>query len=169
MSDKKSLAVIGDDLDALLDTREGCEDPAMLTQIDAAIAAASQNLEKKVDATAYVLSKWKSEATRYDAEADRLYGKAQAYNKRIDWLEGLVLQFLKDHEQTELAGEFNSFVIAKNPPALHILDEEMIPAKYVEVIPATMRIQKDEIKAALKLGIKIAGAELTQGERLKRK
>lgn len=169
MTETKSLAVIGDDLEALFDTRDGCEDPAMLAEIDIAIAWAAQDLSKKVDSTAYMLSKWASEADRFKAEADRLYVKSNALKMRSTWLKGTILQFLKSHGQPELKGEFNRFVIAKNPPALNITDADIIPAKYIELVPATTRIHNDELKAALKLGVIVPGAELTRGERIERK
>lgn len=169
MSDRKSLAVIGDDLDALLDTRDGCDDPDVLAQIEVAIAAASLDLEKKVDGYAYALSKWKSEVERYEKEGDLLYAKARKYEKRIDWAEGLLFQFLKDHNQTEIDGECQGFKLVKNPPAVLITDEGIIPAKFMEIVPASTRIRKAEIAVALKAKVVVPGAELVQGERLKRK
>lgn len=169
MTETKTLAVIGDDLEALFDTLDGCEDPAMRAEIEVAIAASAQDLTHKVDSTAYMLGKWESEEARYKAEANRLYGKATTLEGRSRWLKGTILKFLKDHGQPELAGEFNRFVIVKNPPALNITDPGAIPAKYMDLIPASTRIRNDELKAALKLGVIVPGAELTRGERIERK
>lgn len=169
MTETKTLAVIGDDLEALFDTLDGCEDPAMRAEIEVAIAAASQDLTHKVDSTAYLLSRWESEEARYKVEADRLYDKATTLKNRIAWRKGTILKFLKDHGQPEIAGKFNRFVIAKNPAKLNITDADAIPAKYLDVIPATMQVRNDELKAALKLGVIVPGAELTRGERIERK
>jgi chromatin segregation and condensation protein Rec8/ScpA/Scc1 (kleisin family) len=60
-----------------------------------------------------------------------------------------------------------SLTVKKNPPAVEILNPDMIPAQYLEIPePPPPTISKKLIKEALSNGVEVDGARLTQSKRL---
>lgn len=62
-----------------------------------------------------------------------------------------------------------TLTLKKNPPAVEVLDDKQIPAGFwvtPEPKPVEARIDKTAIKAAIKSGLEVPGARLTQHTRL---
>ena len=56
--------------------------------------------------------------------------------------------------------------IRSNPPRVDVFDSLQVPNGYMRVIPETSAPDKTLIGAALKAGVDVPGARLTQGQRL---
>lgn len=56
--------------------------------------------------------------------------------------------------------------IRSNPPSVDVFDSLQVPNGYMRVIPETSAPDKTLIGAALKAGVDVPGARLTQGQRL---
>ena len=54
-----------------------------------------------------------------------------------------------------------------NPPALVITNRDIIPQKYLTLIPEHYETRNDEIKDDLKAGVEVPGAELSRGRSLR--
>lgn len=82
-----------------------------------------------------------------------------------------VKQYLKDCMATagisKIEHPMLALSIRKNPPSVEILDDRQIPAEYwVTPPPPEKQISKTLIMQALKSGVDVPGAKLTQSERL---
>jgi hypothetical protein len=104
-----------------------------------------------------------------DAEIARL----QALKAHRQKIAAGLREYLK--QQMEVAGieriecPLFRLTLKKNPPAVEVLDAEMVPSGYwvtPEPKPPEARIDKTAIKNALKAGIDVPGARLVQGVRL---
>jgi hypothetical protein len=158
-----------DELQALWDTRDGADDPAVIAAIDELIAQNLSDLAVKVDGMYEFLSRSEAESERLGKEAKLLQARKSAIDKRAEYIETKVMEFLKFHELQELKGEFHRLVRRLNPPAVKIVDEGALPARFMTIIPAQFVVNKAEIAKALKAEQSVPGAELTRGERIERK
>ncbi len=99
------------------------------------------------------------------AEA-QMAARRKAIEKRASSLK----QYL--HVNMERAGitkiESPWFVVSikKNPDAVQIDDESLIPRDYFREIPATFQLDKNLVKAAIKDGFEVPGAHLARTTRL---
>lgn len=148
----KALA-LSDEIDpqTLADTLEGLTGD--LTTKGANVAAFALNLAAMRDML--------TEASRKLAEraqvADNHYERVRAYlfaNMQAAGVSKIV--------SAELIAS-----IKKNPPAVNVLDESAVPAKFrVQPEPPPPKLDRKAIGAALKAGEDVPGCALVQGERL---
>ncbi len=91
--------------------------------------------------------------------------KRLAMEKRNDWLKNYLLQNMQATGITEIACDYFTIKQRKNPPAVWIVNEAIIPDKYKTEITVT-KIDKKAISEDLKNDLSVDGAELHQGVRL---
>lgn len=94
-----------------------------------------------------------------DKEIARLQMLKRVKENKSDWAK----KYLKDNMNrtgiTKIEAPTFTVSIAKNPPSVKIVDEEALPAEYVEIRPTT-HIDKKAILVALKAGKEVSGAIL---------
>lgn len=157
-----------DTLQALCDTLQGAEDPAVIAEIEKAMETQLSNIAQKTDGVYEFLSRSESEARRLGEEIKRLQARKNATESRSKWVSGEVMAFLKVNNLPELKGDLHRLVRVQNPEALDITDGGSIPACYLTIVPASIEIDNAAVKKALKNGVIVPGAELTRGERISR-
>lgn len=102
-----------------------------------------------------------------DAEIARLQALKAAYSSRSARKEKWVLEAMVSAQRDKIESPTLTINIHRNPPSLKIDNEAIIPARFVDVIPATTKINTKALKDALKNGEKIEGARLESGVSLK--
>lgn len=98
-----------------------------------------------------------------DEEIKRLQAIKKTKNNKIKNIKDYVHHCMTTMGSKKIEGNIGRISIRKNPVALNIIDESLIPEKFIgeEVIKT---INKAMIKDLLKDGEKISGCELTQSE-----
>lgn len=147
----KQLQEMADDLDpiTLQDTLEAIE----------------ESIEDKAENTAKLIRSWEAEAKAIKEEEKRLAERRKSLEKRVDNTKAYLF------EQMELAGMDKvkrptlTVSIAKNPPALEVIDPEKIPSLFM--IDQDPVIDKKALLAALKNGAEIDGCAIKQGKGLR--
>lgn len=98
-----------------------------------------------------------------DEEIKRLQALKKSKNNKIKNMKNYLKHCMNLMGMKKIEGNLGRISIRKNPASLNIVDESLIPEKFIgeEVIKT---IDKAMIKDLLKDGEKISGCELTQSE-----
>lgn len=113
-----------------------------------------------------LLKTLEARAAAQRAEAQRLTRSARALDNRIkkikDWYALNLERMGKDKVYTDLG----TMRVQLNPPRVEV-NEAVLPAQYFDIIPETQQPNKARIKAALKAGEEVKGAQLVQDKTLR--
>jgi hypothetical protein len=127
--------------------------------------------QKGLDITALVLNEEADIVALKEAEA-RIAQRRRAKQNKIEWLKGYLLDGMEANGISKI--ECPDFVVAlaKCPPKVELIEGavSLLSAKYGDRFvrtKTTVSIDKQELQQALKAGEEIAGARLTQSNRLK--
>lgn len=111
----------------------------------------------KVESYCKVIKQLQSDVEMFKGEIDRLTARKKTTENGIDRMKAALLAFLHLSGQDKVkAGTFS--VSKATTQAVNITDESAIPCIYLVEQPP--KIDKNGIKAALKAGEEISGAEL---------
>jgi len=101
-----------------------------------------------------------------DAEA-QMAARRKAIENRAASIKRYVLDAMQQNGIQRIDCPHFAISIAKNPPAVDVFDEAMIPADYIVMPPPPPpQVDKKLIAQVLKAGRDVPGARLTQGVRL---
>jgi hypothetical protein len=104
-----------------------------------------------------------------DAEIARLQALKTQRTKVADGLRAYLLDNMQRTGIEKIDCPLFSINIRKNPPAVEIIDQLSLPAKFMvtpEPVPPVAKPDKKAIGEALKSGEEVTGARLVQGVRL---
>jgi hypothetical protein len=138
-----------------------------LTMIETALQTVEGAIEVKANNIIIFLKSLDADAKAIKEEEQRLSARRKAIeNKHLS-----IKQYLQT--QMELAGieklktATHSIGLQNNPPALQIIDVDVIPQKFLTLIPARYEPRKDDIKAAIKAGEVVPGCEVSVGRSIR--
>lgn len=162
----QTLYELSDDLQALIDTIEGCEDEAQLVELLDKQQAKLEQFVSKVDAYVGFINRQETEIAAFKEQCQRM-DKAfyRAINKRetalngLEYIAGVVLRKLGVREIT---GLIHKIRLHKNPDKPDITDYSRIPNRFVST-STTVNYDRRAIVAALKRGEEVPGARLITG------
>lgn len=117
-------------------------------------------IEGKAISIANIIKMVEAESEVIKAEEKRLSIRRRSRENAVEsmknYLQGVMTQLDIDSFKTPT----RSISLQQNPPSLYISNPDIIPQKYLALIPATYVPRNEDIKKALKDGEIIAGAEL---------
>ena len=117
--------------------------------------------DKKAENTVKVIRNFEADIQALRGEEKRLADKRKSLEKKKEDLkEYLYFNMERLNVRKVNAGLFD-VNIQKNPPSIKILDDAIIPDKYMV---ASYRLDKNQLKEDLKDGLEIEGCELVQSE-----
>ena len=99
------------------------------------------------------------EISRYYAE------KSKETKDKKDTLKRMIMEAMENLGVKKIETATGTFTIRKNAPALIIEDDRLIPEKFKTIVQET-KIEKTEIKKALKDGAEIEGVRLESSQSL---
>lgn len=146
-------------LDLLLDPEADQE------SLQYALADLGEEIEKKADAIAGMISEGNGSSATLKAEIDRLTTKKRAIDNKVDSLKRYLEMCMIATEKTKFKTDLYSFNIQKNAPSVVIapdVDVNAIPEEYVK-----KEINKTAVKDALKEGKELKWAILQQTESIR--
>ncbi len=122
-------------------------------------------IENKAENIAKLIRNLESDVTAYKKEEERLAGKRQTTERKIEWLKSYLENNMRMTGKTKFKSGMFNFSIQKNPKSVNILNESILPDEFL--IPQTPKVDKTSLKELLKNGVEIPGAELKQTESLR--
>lgn len=144
----------------LLDDMSGS--PEDLEAWNALLDELTGSIDVKVTNIAMVVKQLESEKEAIAAEVRRLQDKKKTRENKVDRLKAYMLEGMRLAGIQKTTDVRAAVRIQKNPPKLHILNEEDIPSVYFT--PQRPKLDTSSIKDALKDGDDIPGVELVQEE-----
>ena len=91
--------------------------------------------------------------------------KAKKADERKKTLKNMIMEAMKGLKLKRIETETGTFTIRNNTPALVIDNESLIPNRFITIVQ-TNKIEKNEIKKAIKNGEDVAGVHLENSESL---
>ncbi len=136
--------------------------------IEGELDALDVELTTKIDRIASVCDAMKARVNLYSERAKAFLQAAKRIDADKKRLEAYAIRSMQAVDRTRIEGENHPAIsVRKNPARLNITDETAIPEKYwVTPEPPPPRPVNADIKAALKAGDVVPGAELTHGHKL---
>lgn len=155
-----------------MNLRELTEDQqAILAQVekgDFTLDEVSDHLElldserkQKIENYLHVINRLEGEVLTVECEIDRLKDLHTAKVSALDNVKQWLLMSMKDGEKHE----FDLFKVSrvKGREKVEFTNDSEVPEKYIDSV-TTRKVDKRQLLADLKAGVKIAGAELTTGK-----
>ncbi|MGZ8096790.1 MAG: siphovirus Gp157 family protein [Methylosarcina sp.] len=99
-----------------------------------------------------------------NAEAN-MAKRRKALENRAQWLKYYLKDSMERTGITEIECPYFKLSVQNNPPAVHILDEDAVPAEFKEEV-VNWKIDKAAIKKAVQAGQIVAGVSVYNGTRL---
>lgn len=130
------------------------------------------DLERRLDAVnldltkkATGLRKWLAIIEGDEGALDEEIKRLQRIKKQNDNLHTRLKEYVKAcmeiGDVKKLETPIGTFFIAKNPPSVEIVVEEMIPDEYKDEIPAQKVVNKKRVKEAWENGYEVTGTKYT--------
>ncbi len=101
------------------------------------------------------------------AEEKRLADMRKARENQIKRLKEYVLENMQQTGKDKIKTDLGVMRIQPSPAALRITKPEDVPAEYQTIVPEHYEVDNERVKAALKEGKAVPGAELVQGVHLR--
>lgn len=124
----------------------------------------NDEIEVKAENIAKILKDLEKDEEGLKKEEERLYKKRKSIESRCDNLKKYLQENMIALNKKKFKTDLFSFNIQKNAPSLRIIDEGKIPEDYWIV---DRKINKNDLKQAVKEGLLKDAAELVQTESLR--
>ena len=137
-------------------------DDVQATVLYGLLESLSDDIDGKLLGIARVVKNLQADADAIKAEVDRLSARRQAVESGIKRLKDYAEDAMNAVGIEKVKDELFTVAMQKNPPAVSIVNDRLIPTDYWRQQDPV--IDRQRIKDALKAGETIPGAELTQGK-----
>lgn len=131
-----------------------------------ALAQNKMDLAEKLEGYAMVMKNVESDIEGLKAEEKRLAERRKGMESKTKRMKLAMHEAMSSTGESKIQGEKFTFTIQKNPPALKIVDDKLIPKKFITVT-TTRIIDNKAIMELLKNKKVVPGAQITQGESLR--
>lgn len=132
--------------------------------LNSALENIDDEIETKADNIAKVLRDFDGDIEALKSEEERLAKKRKAIENRQKHLKEYLQNAMLVLDKRKFKTDLFSFNIQKNAPSLKILDESKIPEDYYKI---ERKLNKNDLKEAVKNGLFEDAAELVQTESLR--
>ena len=132
--------------------------------LNAALENIDDEIETKADNIAKVLRDFDGDIEALKSEEERLAKKRKAIENRQKQLKEYLQNAMLVLDKRKFKTDLFSFNIQKDAPSLKILDESKIPDDYYKI---EKKLNKNDLKEAVKNGLFEDAAELVQTESLR--
>lgn len=131
-----------------------------------ALANNQMDLAEKLEGYAMVIKNIESDVEGYKKEEKRLADRRKTMENKIKRMKENMQYSMVSTGQRKIQGEKFSFTVQKNPPSLKVVDDKLIPKKFITVT-TTEKIDNKAIMELLKNEQVVPGAEISQGESIR--
>lgn len=119
-------------------------------------------IDEKLEGYGMVIRNLEADAVAYETEEKRFKEKKIATKKAIERMKQAINDEMNESGKDEIKTRLFTFNFRNNPPAVHILDESLIPDLFFKV---ERNVSKEALKKSL-LEMPVPGAELRSSRSL---
>lgn len=131
------------------------------------LEAISGDLEEKAKAVAMFARNLEASAEAIKQAEKQMADRRKALENKADKVRQYLLDNMLKTGISKIDCPYFSLSIRKNPPAVEIIQQDMIPMEYFDIPPMPApQLNKNRLKDDLKNGVIVDGAKLTQGHSL---
>lgn len=153
---------IQDNIQALLDTIDGLDEGSEERKsAEADLALWFESEVRKVDAIAAYIDFTKAQAELAKKGAERYSKQAETWKNREQRTRDMVKRIMIQFGLPSLPGRMATFSLRPSQGSLVITDEALIPSEFIQY---SQSIKRDEVKAAIKAGRDVDGADISMGD-----
>ena len=147
---------------------EALDDPETdWTAAEAELKALEGAFDAKVENCAKVIRNMEADEEAIETEIARLQKRASALSGKIKSFKEYVKIEMQAAGREKIKTELFTVAVQKNPARLVVHSEADIPAFFFHEVPATLKLDNDLVKSALKEGQAVPGCELAVGTHLR--
>jgi len=114
-------------------------------EIKETLANIKDDIEEKVYSIGKLVLELKSDIEAVKAEEDRLARRRSGYTSKMEWLKNYLLVEMLTANVLKVKKDVISVSVQNNPPSAELIDMELVPEKYVRVIPEKREPDKKAI------------------------
>lgn len=151
-----SFRDIQEELQSMLEISANDLSPEQQAELEKYTSELEEQAEEKIDAFCGWIKEQSARIDAIKAEANRLAGKARIMKDNIDKLKAHYLYTLDQMGKNKAQGKVYTIAKRKTQQCV-VYDDSLIPQKYVSYTP---KISVADIKADIKNGMQVPGAEL---------
>ena len=152
---------------ALIDAMMHTDDPEQIADFELALEESYGDFRQFVLRIMNAVTDLEITRTGIDAEIERLQELSAMRTRRAERLRSAIVRYMQASEITEVITDLWTIRLRKNPPAVEIKDEAVIPADYwTTKVIEKKAVDKKAIADALKNGVPVEGAALITRSRL---
>jgi hypothetical protein len=127
----------------------------------------SGELELKATNIAMFVRNLEASAEAIKAAEKQMTERRKAIESKADRIRQYLLDNMTRTGITKIDCPYFVLSVRKNPPAVEVLNQDMIPDKYFDIPePPAPTLNKNRLKEDLKAGVVVEGAKLTAGQSL---
>lgn len=131
------------------------------------LEAISGDLEEKAKAVAMFARNLEASAEAIKQAEKQMADRRKALENKADKVRQYLLDNMLKTGISKIDCPYFSLSVRKNPPAVEIIQQDMIPMEYFDIPPMPApQLNKNRLKDDLKNGVIVDGAKLTQGHSL---
>lgn len=159
-----TLYEIENELLFALDTIDGMElDDPLRGELEAQIAGTVALELRKIDGVCRMLAHFDGQTALATAEIKRIQARKARCERATERLEAAAKGAMELAGKTKVEGETSTLKLQANPPSVVIVDADLVPAAYKTCVPESWTIRKADVAKALKAGVLVPGADLSEG------
>lgn len=125
------------------------------------------DIQVKAQSICQFITVLESDAEAFKAEEKRIAERRKAMENRAKQIKEYVKMNMQALSIPEIKAGTFTLKLQDNPPAVEVLNESAIPARFFTIIPETKQLDKKRVADAIKAGESIEGARLTRGQSLR--
>lgn len=131
------------------------------------LEAMSGDLELKATNVAMFVRNLEAGAEAIKAAEKAMADRRKALEGKAERIREYLLSNMLRTGITKIECPYFALSVRKNPPAVEVLDQAMIPDEYFDIPePPAPTLNKNRLKEALKNGVEVQGAKLSVGQSL---
>ena len=140
------------------------DDEMDVTVLTDTLESIEASIEVKASNVVYLVKNLEAYSVGIETEIKRLQAKQKAVQAKQDSVKSFLFGQLEVMGLTEIKTSIATIRQQNNPPSVVIADPDIVPAKFLTVIPESYKISKVDIGKALKAGEVVDGCHLIQGK-----
>lgn len=137
------------------------------TDILNALTVIEGAIEVKAGNIAHIIKTLESEASFIKEEEKRLSQRRKSRENTVVNMKQYLQDAMEQMGLDKIKTPTRTISIQVNPPAVQIIDEDVIPGKFLTLVPEHYEVNKKLISEALEAGEEVKGAELLRGRSLR--
>jgi len=152
---------------SLIDAMQHTDDPEQIADFEIALEESYDDFRAYTVRIMDSATDLQMSIVGIEHEIERLQTLREMRKRRADRLQNALMRYMQHSEITEIVTDLWTLKLRKNPPAVEVADEALVPDEYrVTKVVEKVTIDRKAIADALKNGLPVEGCALITRSRL---